>query len=89
MTHGGRSTGPKTAEGIKRIQAAHWKHGNETKEARAKRREKSLMFQRLEEIGWHIGMFIGKKKPGRKSGPALNLNNQEELLKAIEESKKS
>jgi hypothetical protein len=89
LTHGGASTGPKTAEGIKRIKKAHWKHGNETKEVRAKRRKKSLMFQRLEEIGWHIGMFTGKKTPGRKSGPALNLNNQEELLKAIRESKKS
>jgi hypothetical protein len=31
-TNGGLLTGPKTAEGIKRIQNAHWKHGDETNE---------------------------------------------------------
>lgn len=72
-THGGLSTGPKTQEGIKRIQSAHWKHGNETKKARAERRAKSLMFQRLEEIGWHIGMFSGTKTSGRKVGAKLEL----------------
>ncbi len=85
-THGGLSTGPKTVEGIKRIQNAHWKHGNETKEARAKRRAKSLMFQRLEEIGWHIGMFTGTKTKGRKVGVKLDLNNKDSLDMAIIES---
>lgn len=84
--HGGLSTGPRTQEGIKRIQNAHWKHGNETKEARAQRREKSLMFQRLEEIGWHIGMFTGTKTRGRKVGGKLDLNNEDGLLVALYES---
>lgn len=84
--HGGLSTGPRTSEGIKRIQHAHWKHGNETKEARAVRRAKSLMFQRLEEIGWHIGMFTGTKTRGRKVGAKLNLNYPDELAQAIIES---
>jgi hypothetical protein len=82
-THGGMSTGPRTQEGIKRIQNAHWKHGNETKEARAERRRMSLMFQRLEEIGWHIGMFIGTKTRGRKVGSELNLDNPDQLLTAL------
>ena len=37
--HGGRSSGPKTAEGKARIAAAHWKHGRRSKkfvEMRAK-----------------------------------------------------
>ena len=37
--HGGLSTGPRTAEGKKRIAAAHWKHGRRSKkfvEMRAK-----------------------------------------------------
>ena len=29
--HGGRSTGPKTAEGKARIAASHWKHGRRSK----------------------------------------------------------
>ena len=85
-THGGLSTGPKTQEGIKRIQSAHWKHGNETKGARAERKAKSLMFQRLEEIGWHIGMFAGTKTRGRKVGVKLDLNNKDNLNRAIAES---
>lgn len=84
--HGGLSTGPKTPEGIKRIQSAHWKHGNETKEARAQRRKKSLMFQRLEEIGWHIGMFTGTKTRGRKVGRKLDLNDKSQLAVALRES---
>ncbi len=65
-THGGLSTGPKTVEGIKRIQNAHWKHGNETKEARAERSQKSLQFALLEQLGWHLNMFTGTKTRGRK-----------------------
>ncbi len=83
--HGGLSTGPRTEEGIKRIQNAHWKHGNETKEARAERRKMSLMFQRLEEIGWHIGMFTGTKTRGRKTGEKLDLNQEDKLLIALYE----
>lgn len=81
--HGGLSTGPKTTEGIKRIQAAHWRHGNETKEARVERRRMSLMFQRLEEIGRHIGMFTGKKTRGRKVGKKMDLNNPQNLFIAL------
>ena len=85
-THGGLSTGPRTQEGIKRIQSAHWKHGNETKEARAERRRMSLMFQRLEAIGWHIGMFTGTKTRGRKVGANLDLNEPDQLQQALIES---
>ena len=85
-THGGLSTGPRTQEGIKRIQSAHWKHGNETKEVRAERKRMSLMFQRLEEIGWHIGMFNGTKTRGRKVGSKLDLENKDQLLIALIES---
>jgi hypothetical protein len=86
-THGGLSTGPKTIEGIKRIQNAHWKHGNETKDARTKRSSKSLMFLMLEELGHHINIFHpsaprirGRKPHGYKK---LDLNNQDELIEAI------
>ncbi len=83
--HAGLATGPRTPEGIKRIQDAQWKHGNETKEARDERRRMSLMFQRLEEIGWHIGMFTGTKTRGRKTGEKLDLNQEDELLIALYE----
>lgn len=86
-THGGLSTGPKTQEGIKRIQSAHWKHGNETKEARAKRSAKSLQFLMLEMIGWHVGLFAkgSTKFRGRKpiGFENLDLNDPDQLAIAI------
>jgi hypothetical protein len=87
-THGGLSTGPRTQEGIQRIKDAHWKHGNETKEARAERSAKSLQFLMLEKIGWHIGMFAegSTKFRGRKpiGFRTLELDDPDQLAKAIE-----
>jgi hypothetical protein len=89
-THGGLSTGPRTQEGIKRIQNAHWKHGNETKEVRTERSAKSLQFLMLEKIGWHIGVFAegstkfrGRKPKGYPYN-LTNLNDDEQLAKAID-----
>lgn len=87
-THGGLSTGPKTPEGIKRIQAAHWKHGNETKEAKADRSKKSLMFLMLEEIGHHVNLFAPDSTRTRGRKPSayckLDLNDPNQLKKAID-----
>jgi hypothetical protein len=86
-THGGLSTGPRTQEGIKRIQNVHWKHGNETKEARAERSAKSLQFLMLEKIGWHVGLFAegSTKFRGRKptGWEALDLNDPNQLALAL------
>lgn len=60
-----------------------YKNAGFTKPEKAERKAKSLMFQRLEEIGWHIGMFKGTKTRGRKVGNTLDLNNEDELLIAL------
>lgn len=44
------------------------------------------MFQRLEEIGWHLDMFRGTKTRGRKVGTRLDLNDDNQLLIALIES---
>jgi hypothetical protein len=43
------------------------------------------MFQRLEEIGWHVGLFVAgsTKTRGRKVGSALDLDNLDQLAKVI------
>ena len=41
--HGGKSTGPRTDKGRARIAAAHFKHGNRTKQAIAERRESAAI----------------------------------------------
>ena len=85
--HGGLSTGPRTQEGIKRIQNAHWRHGNDSKEARADRSEKSLMFFMLEELGHHVNMFPVNSTHTRGRKPngfqKLDLNDPNQLAKAI------
>jgi hypothetical protein len=45
----------------------------------------SLIFQRLEEIGWHIGLFAqgSTKTRGRKVGSKLDLDNPNHLLTAL------
>ena len=35
--HGGKSTGPRTPEGLERSRRANWKHGHFSREARAER----------------------------------------------------
>ena len=84
--HGGKSTGPISKEGKDRIRAAHWKHGEETLEAKAERNEKSVMFRYLNDIGNHVGLFYKQLKTrGRPpSGYAqLDLTSPEQLAIAI------
>jgi hypothetical protein len=64
-----------------------FKDGSQTREERNLRRKKSLMFQRLEEIGRHLDMFTGTKTRGRKVGPQLNLEDENQLLIALIQSK--
>ena len=84
--HGGLSTGPKTKAGKDRIRAVHFKHGEETLEARAVRSEKSVMFRYLTDIGNHCNLFYKPLKTrGRPpSGYAqLDLNDPEQLMLAM------
>ena len=84
--HGGLSTGPKTQEGKERIRAAHLKHGQETKEAKAERSAKSVMFRYLTDIGNHVNLFYTQLKTrGRPpSGyTQLDLTDSEQLALAI------
>ncbi len=84
--HGGYSTGPKGKEGKNRIRAAHWKHGEETQEAKAERSEKSLTLRYLTDLGNHCNMFYKQiKTRGRPpSGyTRLDLTDPEQLAMAI------
>jgi hypothetical protein len=67
-----------------------YKNAGQTRQERRERRSKSLMFQRLEEIGWHIGLFAegSTKTRGRKVGGKLDLNQDDELIIALHETMK-
>ena len=47
--HGGKSTGPKTPEGIEKIRQVHLKHGRYTKNAIASRKEFNYLLRKYKE----------------------------------------
>jgi hypothetical protein len=48
--HGGKSTGPRTAEGIERIRRAHWKHGLRAAEAIRQRKEGAALRREIRRL---------------------------------------
>jgi hypothetical protein len=64
-THGGRSTGPKTAEGRARCAAAKTVHGRETRAARRELSEELTQLKALENLAWFLGIIKGRRLPGR------------------------
>jgi hypothetical protein len=66
--HGGKSTGPKTEEGRKRISTAQLIHGRETVKKRAVRQESSVRLAQMEDVMHVLGMTTG----GRTRGPKPN-----------------
>jgi hypothetical protein len=65
--HGGRSTGPKTAEGKARVAAAHTVHGQETNTARAERSAGSARLSRIEDAMYLLEMTTAPRTRGRKA----------------------
>jgi hypothetical protein len=65
-THGGKSTGPKTAEGKARCTEAKTVHGWESRQGRIERGEAMKRLRNLEEIGHELGFMVGARIPGRK-----------------------
>jgi len=58
--HGGKSTGPRTLEGIERIRAAHLKHGRYSKEAMEGKKQFHYLLKTLE------GTIKELSDPGKK-----------------------
>jgi hypothetical protein len=84
--HGGRGSGPKTADGKARIAAAHTVHGRETKEARAQRSASSAMLERLEDAVHVLGMSSAPRTRGRKASgywPVKTADDVGQLLAEI------
>ena len=58
--HGGKSTGPKTADGLERSRRARWKHGaysQEVRDIRALARRNRERFWTLEARGKELGLW--------------------------------
>jgi hypothetical protein len=67
-THGGRSTGARTAEGRARCAAAKTVHGNDTRQARRELSEGLTQLRALEDLARALGMIEGPRSPGRPAG---------------------
>lgn len=81
--HGGKSTGPKTEAGRRRIAAAQLKHGLCTKEAIAQRQEIAARLAQLEDVMHLTGMTNAGRTRGRKPiryEPVLSLEDVPRLL---------
>ena len=64
--HGGRGSGPKTEAGRSRIAAAHYKHGESTKAARAEYSKASATLSKLEDAMHLLKMTTATRTRGRK-----------------------
>ena len=64
--HGGRGSGPKTDEGKARIAAAHTKHGEYSKAAKALTSAGLAKLSQLEDVLYVLKMTSVKRSPGRK-----------------------
>jgi hypothetical protein len=81
--HGGRSTGPKTAEGKARIAALHTVHGDETRAKRAERSAASARLSQLEDAAYLLGMMTGPRGRGRKAGGYVPVKTIEDVRRMM------
>jgi C-terminal processing protease CtpA/Prc len=82
-THGGASTGPKTQAGKDAIRRAHYKHGEQTLEAKAARSAKDAEMQALEDIMHVMNMTSAKRTRGRKAIGYVPIKTFEEARRWI------
>jgi hypothetical protein len=81
--HGGRSTGPKTADGKARIAAAHTVHGRETQEKRAERSAASARISRLEDAMHVLKMTTAPRSRGRKAAGYRPITSVEDVVQMV------
>jgi len=82
-THGGASTGPRTQAGKGAIRRAHFKHGEQTHEAKAARSAKDAEMQALEDIMHVMNMTSAKRTRGRKALGYVPIKTFEEARRWI------
>ena len=82
-THGGASTGPKTQAGKDAIRRAHFKHGEQTLEAKTARSAKDAEMQALEDIMHVMNMTSAKRTRGRKALGYVPIKTFEEARRWI------
>ena len=82
-SHGGLSTGPKTAEGRQRIADAQTVHGRDTKAARLERSRGSLRLTQLEDAMHVLGLTSAKRTRGRKPNGYTPLRTIDDVCRVL------
>jgi hypothetical protein len=81
--HGGRSCGPKTEAGKRRIAAANFKHGLYTRQAITERQEIAARIAQLEDVMYLAKMTDAPRTRGRKPvryEPVMSLEDVPRML---------
>jgi hypothetical protein len=81
--HGGRGSGPKTKEGRSRIAAAHYKHGESSKAARAEYSKASAKLNQLEDAMHVLKMTTAPRTRGRKPNGYKPVRTVQDVLQAL------
>jgi hypothetical protein len=81
--HGGRSTGPRTAEGKARIAALHTVHGEETRAKREERSAASARLSQLEDAAHLLGMMTGPRCRGRKASGYVPIKTLDDVRRML------
>ncbi len=81
--HGGRGSGPKTAEGKARIAAAHTVHGQETSQARTERSAGSAKLSRIEDAMYLLEMTTAARTRGRKARGYLPVKTLDDVRQMV------
>jgi hypothetical protein len=83
--HGGRGSGPKTADGRAKISAKHTKHGNETRSSRTRRSAKSAQLSQLEDAALVLGFAVGPRLRGRKASGYVPVRTLADVMRMFQE----
>lgn len=81
--HGGRGSGPKTAEGRARIARAHLVHGMDTKSMRESRSAASSQVSQLEDAMYLLRMTNAPRSRGRKAKGYVPVRTIEDVHRLV------
>ena len=80
---GGQTSGKQTAEGRSRIAAAHYKHGESTKAARAEYSRASVTLNQLEDAMHILKMTTAPRTRGRKPNGYKPVSSTHDVIQLV------
>jgi hypothetical protein len=80
---GGQTSGKQTAEGRSRIAAAHYKHGESTKSARAEYSKASATLSKLEDAMHLLKMTTAPRTRGRKPSGYKPVRSTHDVIQLV------